>query len=79
MVAGQLAADRRTPFQSEIRIYVSNRMGVLAALSAALASTQTNISQVQVEQRDAETLGISFVLDVRIASIWPVSSVLCAA
>src|SRR5580658_3308231 len=52
-------------FQSEIRIHVTNRMGVLAALSAALASTQTNISQVQVEQRDEESSVISFVLDVR--------------
>jgi len=40
-------------------------MGVLAALSAALASTQTNISQVQVEQRDEQSSVISFVLDVR--------------
>jgi GTP diphosphokinase / guanosine-3',5'-bis(diphosphate) 3'-diphosphatase len=52
-------------FQSEIRVHVTNRMGVLAALSAALASTQTNISQVQVEQRDEESSVISFVLDVR--------------
>jgi (p)ppGpp synthase/HD superfamily hydrolase len=52
-------------FQSEIRIHVTNRMGVLAALSAALASTQTNISQVQVEQRDEQSSVISFVLDVR--------------
>jgi RelA/SpoT family (p)ppGpp synthetase len=52
-------------FQSEIRIYVTNRVGVLAALSAALAATQTNISQVQVEQRDEESSIMSFVLDVR--------------
>jgi GTP pyrophosphokinase len=52
-------------FQSEIRVYVTNRVGVLAALSAALASAETNISQVQVEQRDEESSVISFVLDVR--------------
>jgi guanosine-3',5'-bis(diphosphate) 3'-pyrophosphohydrolase len=44
---------------------VTNRVGVLAALSAALAATQTNISQVQVEQRDEESSIMSFVLDVR--------------
>ncbi|MFT3906742.1 MAG: RelA/SpoT family protein [Steroidobacteraceae bacterium] len=52
-------------FQSEIRIETVNRMGVLAAVSAAIAGTQTNISHVTLEQRDAETSVMMFVLDVR--------------
>jgi GTP pyrophosphokinase len=51
-------------FLSEIRIESLNRMGVLAALSAAVAGTQTNISHVTIEQRDAETSVIVFVIEV---------------
>jgi guanosine-3',5'-bis(diphosphate) 3'-pyrophosphohydrolase len=51
-------------FLSEIRIETLNRMGVLAALSAAVAGTQTNISHVAIEQRDAETSVIVFVVEV---------------
>ncbi len=39
-------------------------MGVLAALSAAIAGTQTNVSHVAIEQRDAETSVIAFVLEL---------------
>jgi GTP pyrophosphokinase len=51
-------------FLAEIRIESVNRMGVLAALSAAIASTQTNVVHVAIEQRDAETSAIVFVLEV---------------
>jgi GTP pyrophosphokinase len=51
-------------FLSEIRIETVNRMGVLAAVSAAIAGTQTNVSHVAIEQRDAETSVIVFVLEV---------------
>jgi (p)ppGpp synthase/HD superfamily hydrolase len=51
-------------FLSEIRIESLNRMGVLAALSAAVAGTQTNINHVTIEQRDAETSVIVFVIEV---------------
>ncbi len=51
-------------FLAEIRIETVNRMGVLAALSAAIANTQTNINHVTIEQRDAETSVIVFVLEV---------------
>jgi len=51
-------------FLAEIRIESVNRMGVLAALSAAIASTQTNVVHVTIEQRDAETSVIVFVLEV---------------
>ncbi len=51
-------------FLSEIRVEAVNRMGVLAALSAAIANTQTNVSHVTIEQRDAETSVIVFVLEI---------------
>jgi GTP pyrophosphokinase len=51
-------------FLAEIRIEIVNRMGMLAALSAAIAGTQTNVSHVSIEQRDAETQVIVFVVEV---------------
>jgi len=51
-------------FLAEIRIETVNRMGVLAALSAAIAGTQTNVSHVTIEQRDAETSVIVFTIEV---------------
>jgi guanosine-3',5'-bis(diphosphate) 3'-pyrophosphohydrolase len=51
-------------FLSEIRIETVTRMGVLAAVSAALAGTQTNVSHVSIEQRDAEMSVIVFVLEI---------------
>jgi len=52
-------------FQSELRVHTANRMGVLAALSAAIAGTQTNISHVTVEARDADHSEMAFILEVR--------------
>jgi guanosine-3',5'-bis(diphosphate) 3'-pyrophosphohydrolase len=49
---------------SEIRIETVTRMGVLAAVSAAIAGTQTNVSTVSIEQRDAEMSVIVFVLEI---------------
>src|ERR1700691_2165072 len=51
-------------FLSEVRIETVNRMGVLAAVSAAIAGTQTNVIHVTIEQRDAETSVQVFVLEV---------------
>jgi RelA/SpoT family (p)ppGpp synthetase len=51
-------------FQSEIRIEAVNRMGVLAAVSASISNTQTNIDHVTMEQRDAEVTVLVFVLEV---------------
>ena len=52
-------------FLSELRVQSANRMGTLAALSAAIAATQTNINHVTVETHDAETSDMVFVLEVR--------------
>jgi guanosine-3',5'-bis(diphosphate) 3'-pyrophosphohydrolase len=51
-------------FLSEIRIETVTRMGVLAAVSAAIAGTQTNVSTVSIEQRDTEMSVIVFVLEI---------------
>jgi len=51
-------------FLSEIRIETVNRMGVLAAVSAAIAGTSTNVIHVTIETRDAETSVLVFVLEV---------------
>jgi GTP diphosphokinase / guanosine-3',5'-bis(diphosphate) 3'-diphosphatase len=50
-------------FLAQIRIESVNRMGILAALSAAIADTQTNVSHVSIEQ-DSETSVIVFIVEV---------------
>jgi RelA/SpoT family (p)ppGpp synthetase len=52
-------------FGSELRIEVQNRMGVLAAVAAAIAATETNIDHVELEERDAETSVLVFEVKVR--------------
>ncbi len=51
-------------FLAEIRIDIVNRMGMLAALSAAIAGTQTNVNHVTIDQRDAETQVLIFIIEV---------------
>ncbi|MGH8287172.1 MAG: RelA/SpoT family protein [Steroidobacteraceae bacterium] len=62
-VAWQTGPDRF--FSSEIRVEVANRMGVLAAVAAAISSTETNIDHVSVEERDSDTSALVFELKVR--------------
>jgi GTP pyrophosphokinase len=62
-VAWQTGPDRY--FSSEIRAEVANRMGVLAAVAAAISSTETNIDHVLVEERDSDTSTLVFELKVR--------------
>jgi len=51
-------------FLAEIRIDIVNRMGMLAALSAAIAGTHTNVNHVTIDQRDSETQVIVFIVEV---------------
>jgi len=51
-------------FLAEIRIDIVNRMGMLAALSAAIAGTRTNVNHVSIDQRDSETQTIIFIVEV---------------
>jgi (p)ppGpp synthase/HD superfamily hydrolase len=62
-VTWQAADDRQ--FSSEIRVDVANRMGVLAAVAAAIASAETNIDHVSLEERDADTSVLIFTLKVK--------------
>jgi len=62
-VTWQIAPDRL--FGSELRVEVANRTGVLAAVAAAISSTETNIDRVSVEERDSDTSELVFELKVR--------------
>jgi (p)ppGpp synthase/HD superfamily hydrolase len=62
-VSWQTSPDRE--FSSEIRIYVANRTGVLAAVAAAIASTETNIDHVSIDEQDSEASILTFELRVR--------------
>jgi guanosine-3',5'-bis(diphosphate) 3'-pyrophosphohydrolase len=52
-------------FNSEIRIFVANRTGVLAAVAAAIASTETNIHHVSIEEQEGDASSLTFELKVR--------------
>jgi GTP pyrophosphokinase len=62
-VTWQTAPDRM--FSSEIRVYVVNRTGVLAAVAAAIASTDTSIDHVSIDEHDSDTSLLTFELKVR--------------
>jgi (p)ppGpp synthase/HD superfamily hydrolase len=51
--------------RSEIRVDVANKMGVLAAVAAAISSGDTNIERVAVEEKDADSSSLVFELRVR--------------
>ena len=59
-VTWQAATDRL--FHVEIRVEVTNRMGVLAQVASAIAGTQTNIDRVSVVERDVDTSTLIFEL-----------------
>jgi GTP pyrophosphokinase len=61
-VTWQTSPDRL--FSSEVRVDVTNRTGVLAAVAAAISSTETNIDRVSVEERDSDTSELVFELKV---------------
>ena len=52
-------------FNVEIRIDVANRMGVLAAIASNIATTETNIEHVGVDERDGDASTLIFDLQVR--------------
>lgn len=52
-------------FSCEVRIETANRVGMLAAISAAIAGLQTNIGHATVEQRDGDVAVITLGLEVR--------------
>jgi GTP diphosphokinase / guanosine-3',5'-bis(diphosphate) 3'-diphosphatase len=52
-------------FNVEIRIDVTNRMGVLAAIASNIAGTETNIEHVAVDERGGDASTLIFDLQVR--------------
>jgi guanosine-3',5'-bis(diphosphate) 3'-pyrophosphohydrolase len=62
-VAWQNSGDRL--FASEIKVQVSNKMGVLAAVASSIAGTQTNIDHVSLLERDGDSSSLKFELQVR--------------
>src|SRR3954468_5444653 len=62
-VAWQATPDKL--FSSEIRVDVANKMGVLAAVAAAISAGDTNIERVAVEEKDADSSSLVFELRVR--------------
>jgi len=62
-VAWQESVDRL--FNVEIRIDVRNRMGALAAIASNIATTETNIEHVAVDDRDGDASTLIFDLQVR--------------
>ena len=62
-VAWENAGDRL--FASEIKVQVTNKMGVLAAVASSIAATETNIDHVSLLERDGDTSSLKFELQVR--------------
>jgi guanosine-3',5'-bis(diphosphate) 3'-pyrophosphohydrolase len=62
-VTWQTTHDRT--FSSEIHIDVVNRTGVLAAVASAIASTETNIDHVSLNEGESNTSLLLFELKVR--------------
>jgi guanosine-3',5'-bis(diphosphate) 3'-pyrophosphohydrolase len=59
-VTWQASPDRI--FHVEIKVEVTNRMGVLAQVAAAIAETQSNIDRVSVVERDSDSSTLIFEL-----------------
>ena len=57
--------DGNRLFASEIKVQVSNKMGVLAAVASSIAETETNIDHVSLLERDGDTSSLKFELQVR--------------
>jgi (p)ppGpp synthase/HD superfamily hydrolase len=62
-VSWQPHVDRH--FNVEVRIDVTNRMGVLAAVASNIARTETNIEHVSVDERHGDASTLIFDLQVR--------------
>jgi guanosine-3',5'-bis(diphosphate) 3'-pyrophosphohydrolase len=52
-------------FSAEIRCEAANKIGMLASLSAAIASTGTNIGDAKVEVKDGDVSAFRFELEVK--------------
>ncbi len=62
-VVWEASVDRQ--FVSQIRVDVVNKLGVLAAVAAAISTTETNIEHVSIEERDSELTVLVFEVRVK--------------
>jgi GTP pyrophosphokinase len=62
-VTWQTSTDRL--FSSEIRVFVVNRTGMLAAVAAAIANLETNIDRVAIDEHGTDSVVLTFELRVR--------------
>ncbi|MGA1769438.1 MAG: RelA/SpoT family protein [Steroidobacteraceae bacterium] len=56
--------DAQGPFRAEIRVLVTNRMGVLAQVASRVAGEHTNIGRVNVATEDEQTSTITLEVEV---------------
>ncbi|NNF52191.1 MAG: bifunctional (p)ppGpp synthetase/guanosine-3',5'-bis(diphosphate) 3'-pyrophosphohydrolase [Gammaproteobacteria bacterium] len=63
-VAVEWNKDIAEDFNVEISVEAQNQLGVLAAVAANIASTESNIEHVSVVDRDGETSSLTFLLRV---------------
>jgi RelA/SpoT family (p)ppGpp synthetase len=59
------AAEPSGDFTTAIRVEVSNRLGTLATVAAAIAESSSNIENVQSRERDGMTSSLEFIVTVR--------------
>jgi RelA/SpoT family (p)ppGpp synthetase len=59
------AADVEGEFLADLRVDVANRRGVLATVAAAIAEMDSNIENVNIEERDGKTSALLFTVAVR--------------
>jgi guanosine-3',5'-bis(diphosphate) 3'-pyrophosphohydrolase len=59
------AAEPSGDFTTAIRVEVSNRLGTLATVAAAIAESGSNIENVQSRERDGLTSSLEFIVTVR--------------
>jgi GTP diphosphokinase / guanosine-3',5'-bis(diphosphate) 3'-diphosphatase len=59
------AAEPSGDFTTAIRVEVSNRLGTLATVAAAIAESGSNIENVQSRERDGMTSSLEFIVTVR--------------
>jgi RelA/SpoT family (p)ppGpp synthetase len=64
-IAVEWKSDLGRDFAAEIRVEVSNRLGVLAAVAAKIADSETNIEHVSVVERDGDVSTLVFLLQLK--------------
>jgi (p)ppGpp synthase/HD superfamily hydrolase len=57
--------SERNEFNASIRVEVANKRGVLAIIATDISDMDSNIENVQLEERDGMTVAINFQLTVR--------------